>query len=458
MDAANRLRPLLDAVHDTAAEVRGKCPDYFADRPLRLDRDLLGRYGGVAGGTLARLIGDTYGLTVEPADGPEALTAVDRLVAERAAGGPGAAATPAAVPPEPEPEPELTAVPPEPELAAVLRSVAAAQQERDRLDRAAAERIAARRPERTGVMGGVLHYAAAGPRREDAPPVVLLNALGMGPALWYPLMGQLAEEHRVVTWAPRGTAPGSRPLRVRDHAADLEAVLVAEGATACHLVGWCTGPKVAMAFHRRRPDAVRSMVWLHGSFRRTDDTGGREPDTPYERNLEELCRAVAARPTMADTLRRIFDGGGGTDPAASTGAGSDTDPDTDPETDPHRFAEEVLARPARALDEELRRPFATGPALAAYARQLLDYWADDALAHAPQVRVPVLCVGAAYDRIASPERLAAAVERFPDARYRHLAGATHHSMHDRPREIAGLLTAFLRAVEPIGAPRTPAQL
>ncbi|MFE4016794.1 alpha/beta fold hydrolase [Streptomyces sp. NPDC059101] len=446
MDAATRLRPLMDAVHDTAAEVRAKSPDYFADRPLRLDRDLLARYGGPAGadGTLARLLGDAYGLTVEPVDGPEALTAVDRLLAERATGGSGASGASGA----------SATAPPEPELAAVLRSVAAAQQERDRLDRAAAERIAARPPERTGVMGGVLHYAAAGPRREGAPPVVLLNALGMGPVLWYPLMGQLAQEHRVVTWAPRGTAPGSRPLRVRDHAADLEAVLVAEGATACHLVGWCTGPKVAMAFHRRRPDAVRSMVWLHGSFRRTDDAGGREPDTSYERNLEELCRAVAARPAMADTLRRIFDGGGGADPGTSTG--TDAAPGT--EADPRRFAEEVLARPARALDEELRRPFATGPVLAAYARQLLDYWADDALAHAPQVRVPVLCVGAAYDRIASPERLAQAVDRFPDARYRQLTGATHHSMYDRPREIAGLLTGFLRAVEPTGTPRTPAQL
>ncbi|QNS09285.1 alpha/beta fold hydrolase [Streptomyces xanthii] len=421
---AGPLRSLFDAVHDTVTEVRARQDDYFVRRPLRLPARLLSAGGDeTVAASLARLLGDTYALTVEAVSDEAELTAVDRLAAARATrSGP----LPAPAPPSAR------------EAAALARL----QEERRAAVTREADRIGAAAPERVGVLGGVLPYLAAGPRTEDRPPVVLVNALGMGTALWHPLMAVLARTHRVLTWAPRGTAPDSRPLRLRDQADDLAAVLAAEGARECHLVGWCSGPKAALAFHRRRPGAVRSMVFLHGSFRHTGDAAGREPDTPYERNLEELCRAVTARPALAGRLRTLF-----------TGAPAPLPDDTPP----HQAAEEVLARPARALDTELLRPFADDAVLVAYARQLLDYWADDALAHAGDVDVPVLCVGAEFDRIASPERLALAAGRFPRARHELLPGATHHSMYDRPAEVAALLTEFFAAAEPrsivSGAPR-----
>lgn len=412
-DEVGPLRPLFDAVHDTVTEVRARRDDYFTRQPLRLPARLLA--AGDDGATpLARLLSDTYAITVEPVADDAGLTAVDRLAAGRATrGGP------------------LT--PAEPPSAQAAATLARRQDERRHALAREAGRIGAAAPERVGVLGGVLPYVAAGPRREGEPPVVLVNALGMGTALWHPLMAALAPTHRVLTWAPRGTAPDCRPMRLRDQADDLAAVLAAEGARECHLVGWCSGPKTALAFHHRRPGTARSMVFLHGSFRHTGDAAGREPDTPYERNLEELCRAVTARPSLAGRLRTLF-----------TGAPAPL-PDDAP---PHRIAEEVLARPARALDSELLRPFRDDAVLVAYARQLLDYWADDALAHAGDVDLPVLCVGAEFDRIASPERLALAAGRFPRARHELLAGAAHHSMHDRPVEMARLLTGFFATAGP----------
>jgi hypothetical protein len=47
-------------------------------------------------------------------------------------------------------------------------------------------------------------------------------------------------------------------MRLRDQADDLAAVLSAEGARDCHLVCWCSGPKTALEFHRRRPAAERA--------------------------------------------------------------------------------------------------------------------------------------------------------------------------------------------------------
>ncbi|MFI7011241.1 alpha/beta fold hydrolase [Streptomyces sp. NPDC050145] len=417
-DEQGPLRPLFDAVHDTVAEVRSRQDDYFARRPLRLPARLLAAGSDeAAAASLARLLGDTYALTVEPVTDEVELTAVDRLAATRAARATRSGPLPAAAPPSAQ------------EAAALARL----QNERRAAVAREADRIGAAAPERVGVLGGVLPYVAAGPRTEGEPPIVLVNALGMGTALWHPLMAVLAPTHRVLTWAPRGTAPGTRPMRLRDQADDLAAVLAAEGARDCHLVGWCSGPKTALAFHRRRPGTVRSMVFLHGSFRHTGDAAGREPDTPYERNLEELCRAVTSRPSLAGRLRTLFTGV----PAPL--------PDDAP---PHRAAEEVLARPARALDTELLRPFGDDAVLVAYARQLLDYWADDALADAGDVDVPVLCVGAEFDRIASPERLALAAGRFPRARHELLAGATHHSMYDRPAEVAAVLTDFFATAGP----------
>ncbi|MEU3838582.1 alpha/beta hydrolase [Streptomyces sp. NPDC028635] len=415
------LRPLLDAVHETACEVRARRPDYFEQRPLRLPADLLERHGA-GRDEVRRLVSEAYGLRLEPAADARDCTAVDRLAATRAARGPepGAGGSGGGT--------DSGGVPTAAGLAAVVRE----QDEARRSLEQQAARIARTEPRRVGVMGGVLPYVAAGTARDGEPPVVLVNALGMGTALWHPLMAALAPAHRVLTWAPRGTRAGTRPLRLRDQADDLAAVLAAEGVRECHLVGWCSGPKTAVEFHRRRPDAVRSMVFLHGSFRHTGDPAGREPDTPYERGLEELCRAVAARPALAARMRALFTG---------RRAGLPDD------LSAHRFAEEVLALPAPGLEEELLRPFADD-VLPAYARQLLDYWDHDALAHAGRVRVPVLCVTAEFDRIASPERLAQAAGRFPDARHERLPGATHYSMYDRPREVARLLGDFFSTARP----------
>jgi pimeloyl-ACP methyl ester carboxylesterase len=413
-DGAGRLRPLLDAVHDTATEVRARRPDYFGHRPLRLPAELLDRYDDDHD-RLARLLGDAYELTVEVVTDPADCTSVDRLVTARAQHAGAAADGTGAGAPRAD------------DLAAVVR----AQHERHLAAERDVARLGTATPLRVGVLGGVLPYEAAGHREEGEPPVVLVNALGMGTALWHPLMSALAPTRRVLTWAPRGTTAGTRPMRLRDQADDLAAVLSAEGARDCHLVCWCSGPKTALEFHRRRPAAVRSMVFLHGSLRHTGDAAGRNPDTPYERNLEELCRSVAGRPALAARLRSLF-----------TGRPADVAEDLDE----HRYADEVLALPARALDEELLRPFSADAVLVAYARQLLDYWSYDALAHAADVRVPVLCVSAEFDRIASPERLALATDRFPDARHERLAGATHYSMYDRPREVARLLEGFFATV------------
>src|SRR5439155_8305465 len=110
--------------------------------------------------------------------------------------------------------------------------------------------------ERRGVdLGGVrLGYAAAG---SGSPPLVVLNALGQGLGYWYPLMDRLVRPHRILIWETRADTATGTFCTLADHVEDVAAVLRQEDVAECHLLGWCTGAKVAIEFYRRFPAAVR---------------------------------------------------------------------------------------------------------------------------------------------------------------------------------------------------------
>ena len=77
------------------------------------------------------------------------------------------------------------------------------------------------------------------------PPLVLLNALGQGLEPWSRLLSQLSPR-RVLIWEMRGAGGPLHPCLLDQHADDLAAIRQHESAQACHLVGWCTGAKVAL--------------------------------------------------------------------------------------------------------------------------------------------------------------------------------------------------------------------
>ncbi len=276
---------------------------------------------------------------------------------------------------------------------------------------------------------GPLRYLAGG---SSGPTLVLLNALGQGVGFWSRLIERLGDSHRVLTWEPRGTDPDEPVLTMAEQVEDLRRVLAAEGVAQAHLVGWCTGPKVALEFARRYPRSVASLVFVAGSFKRLGQD--QELDTGYEKHLEHVCRIVQRQPRMASRVGKLLDGGGtSTEPAAS--------PDSAPVA-----IEEALAAVDPVLQPEVSRPFGRPDVLVRYADQLLDFWSYDALDAAREVRVPALFVGAELDRIASPARLRAAARCVPGARYAEIAGGTHYCLHDRPDLVTALVSDFVADV------------
>jgi 3-oxoadipate enol-lactonase len=97
----------------------------------------------------------------------------------------------------------------------------------------------------------------------DAPVVVLLHALVTTATLsWYPVMADLAQNYRVVTFDQRWHGRGirSRRFRLSDCADDIAAVLDELGVETCIPVGYSMGGAIAQLFWKQHPTRTSALV------------------------------------------------------------------------------------------------------------------------------------------------------------------------------------------------------
>jgi pimeloyl-ACP methyl ester carboxylesterase len=437
-------------------EISERLPDYFDREPLRclapagavLDlvpvddaSEALYRLNGTGSryhlraarpvpfADLCARISRSYDLKLLAVEEPAALNAVDRYLRDRLAD-----VLPAGQPPAPDGLDAWRAsgIDPAPvRLDDLLDSARTAENAAVAAQRARVARLPAplARPV-TGARGTRLTYYVGG---HGDPPLVILNALGQRVTCWLPLLDRLMPGRRVVVWEMRGVRADQPLLTFDEQLTDLEAVLADQGIDRCHLLGWCTGAKLALRYHQRHPGAVASIVVLNGTFKHT----GRPStlDSPYERNLETVCRTLDRRPELAGRMRRLFtEGGSGTadDGATTDGAPDDGDP-----------AVAAMRAKHPALRDEALRPFATEAGMVRYARQLVDMWSVDATAGADRVRIPLLFLGSEYDDVVAPAAVRAAAELFPTATHAEIPGASHYCMYDRSGTLGDLVERFL---------------
>jgi pimeloyl-ACP methyl ester carboxylesterase len=465
---------MIEALHDLKAELEERLPGFLGSRPLRCQAPvgaslglvrveqaaerllrvahspgtLSGRFNITAPerssfAQLCERAGAALGLHLVTTEDPRTLNAVDQALHARLGGFQAWLTAPGGPNPEaawgsPGPSPEQLRLEPEAQVAlfqAIRESLDAARAERRARAAALFSSLGARTVERGG---STLTYFAAGSR---GTPVVLLNALGQGLFYWSRLVDCLMQNHRVFIWEPRGLESGPQPFLIRDQVEDLEAVLRQEGIDACHLVGWCTAPKVAVEFYRRRPDAVTSMVFLNGSLRWSGSS--KEFETAYERNFEPLCSMLVRRPAMAATMLKSI--------RLST-AREDGDLSGLNESE---LATRVLSLMNRDLKPHTLGPFRSESVFVNYAHQVMDFWSHDVRASLGQVQVPVLLMSAEHDAVASPDTSRQMARLIPNARHVHVQGATHYCLYDRPEFVAEQLEAFFQSV---GLPREPLRL
>ncbi|HEX7288659.1 MAG TPA: alpha/beta fold hydrolase [Candidatus Angelobacter sp.] len=457
----NDIRQLLAALDDVTAEIQERLPEYFDFQSLRLlakpgasvnlmrvedaveimvclaqQQATLGEHYCVVSvkntplKTLGRLLGKLYGASLAVVAAPQQLNAIDRLLEQRFC-----AVDEVFVCPDPVGNQDLlrkAGVVCEPALLddKSLQNVLGVIRKKQANDRAERNRRAASpysslSPRSTERPGSKLDYFVAG---SDGPHVLILNALGQGLEFWGRLTGQLMHEYRVVLWETRGLESESETLQVKDHLEDIECILRQENITSCYVVGWCTGPQLAVEFYLRRPESILGMVFLNSVFK---FAGRPELETPYSTNLEKLCRLLDARPEMAPSVMRSLS----TPPA--------NDINLMDETDTNNTARQVLSLTNVDLRTHVLAPFRTVTTTLNYARQILDLLACPTLEKTARVEVPILIVGCEYDQVASAAKSREAAGLFPRCRHIELPGATHYSIYDRAGVVAAMLRRFL---------------
>lgn len=453
----------LAVLHQLKAEIREKSPDYFefqslrchgpADAKLNLIRaedaaDLLlrisnnnstlGRCYEIASPTdttfdaLCERIGEAYSVGLLAADEDTPLNVVDRLLEARLCGfreyltigrSPDCKESYLAAGID-----LLSIAFGEEEQITLFKAIREHQdaQRQERLQRAAALPLALQRKTITR-RGSDLTYFVGG---SHGSTVVFLNALGQEMHYWLRLMERMMRKHRIIYWHPRGTMePPSFGLE--DQVLDLDAVLQNEQVDICHLVGWCTGPKVAMKFYLHRPAAVLSMVLLNMTvkcFGSPEDLA-----TIYEHNFEPLCQILKDRPMMAASVMKSLQS-----------SMVESDAQSLAEMEPDALALSVLSSINLDLTTHVLAPFRSETSMLNYAHQTLDFWSHDIRDKATQINVPVLLIGSEYDKIASPNTLRSVSPLFPRAHSLQIQGASHYCLYENPDLIADLIEGFFQ--------------
>lgn len=446
----------LDIVHELKYEIHARAPEYFDFHSLRcwmppgamvnfihLDKlvdvmistaenqTVAGRFS-LAGpqsmefADLCDQVGAAYDLSVLVVDDRKSLNAIDLLMDRRLEWlrrfmlsfyePPGGT--------EIQASPDLAVS--EEEMEAVLREVREAQEaEAAAQSRRLEDLQASLQRRRIDVKGTELAYFTGG---SDGAPIVIINAFGQGLRYWHRLIEKLMPRRRVIVWELRGLE-GPSPMEIPDHADDLCEILRNENVDRCHLLAWCTGPKIAIEFYHRFPDVVSSMVFLNSSFRSMGYPD--EMSTAYELGLERLCQVLAVNPELGASMVESLQEGmvNGAPDASAEGAGQEQ-------------AVEVLSRMNLDLTPYVRAPFRDTVTAVKYARQLLDFFTRDVRGRAREIRVPVLLVASELDKIASPVMSVAAIEMFPRSRCVRIHGGTHQCLYDRPDLICGLVEDF----------------
>jgi pimeloyl-ACP methyl ester carboxylesterase len=273
--------------------------------------------------------------------------------------------------------------------------------------------------------GSDLTYYVAGAQGEY---IVLINALGQPLDYWYRLIDVLMQRYRIIIWETRGLTSDSESLRLSDQVDDLEAIVKQEKIQSCHLVAWCNGPQTAIEFYLRQPNPILDMVFLSCGFGIADHP---ELETPYNRNIEALCRAMIANPAITSSIQRSL-----SVPLANEASQGDEDAKA--------WAVQVLSLPNVHLRNFVLAPFRTETSTFKYAQQIVDLASYRTLDHSARVQVPILLISCEYDQVAAAAKSAVVSRMFPSSRHVELPGTTHYSFYDRPEQVAGMIESFFK--------------
>ncbi len=249
----------------------------------------------------------------------------------------------------------------------------------------------------------------------SGPPLVLLHGIGSRRAVWDPVVGTLAREHRVIALDIPGfgdSPPDGGEPTPAGFAARLERWFAEQGLERPHVAGNSMGGAIALELARRGNIASATAISPVGFWSPRERT--------YARNSLKASRALA---------RRIH----GTVPAITSSAAGRT----------ALFAQ-IYGRPWRMSPAEAVATidaFLAAPSFDAAMAALADYTfrgADDARS------IPVTVAWGTRDALLIARQARRAQRMMPWARHVALPGCGHVPFHDDPEGIAAVMLAASR--------------
>ncbi len=270
--------------------------------------------------------------------------------------------------------------------------------------------------------------ARNGDHEAQAPPAAILSdGILCDGFIWKYLWQDLAPLVPLVHWHYRGhgrSAPPADPDRIdiAAHAQDLGSVRMHAGDPPCVLFGHSMGCQVALEAYRQRPEKVRALVLLCGSFGNVTSTFQGTPllELVLPKLVEladkapDVVRAVWSRLPAQLSLKLALKAG---------------------EIDPERVhPEDILPYLSHMTHVDF-------PMFLRMLRAAGEHTAGDIL---PHVDVPVLVVAGERDSF-TPSFLATAMaETLPKGELLVVPGGTHVAPIEQPELVDARILSFLR--------------
>jgi len=264
---------------------------------------------------------------------------------------------------------------------------------------------------------------SAGPRELTA---LFCDGIACDGFIWKYLWDDLFERTSVAHFHYRGHGRSSAPanpdrIDVAAHAADADSVRRALGDPEVILVGHSFGTQVALEAYRLRPDRVRALIFVCGSFGRVTYTF---------KNTDMLASVLPDMMGFVDRYPRI-----------GRALWSNVPPSV-----AIRMAEltgDIDVSRVKVEDVEPYFQHVTRLDFAMFLRMLRaagEHSAEDLL---PSIAVPVLVVAADKDSFTPPDVSRAMAEAIPGAELALLPGGSHLLPLERHEELAKVVGDFL---------------
>ncbi len=265
-------------------------------------------------------------------------------------------------------------------------------------------------------------YDVFGP--DTGEPVVLVCGLSQPALAWhFATVPALTEAgYRVVTFDNRGVAPSSAPpapYSVDEMVDDTVGLLDHIGLEAVHIVGYSMGGWIAETLAYRRPERVRSAVFI-GSC--NVGTSWEKAITTVERDMARLDNELPLWFNAVETMRYLPNHELQQDDVVDQWL--EMIGDLEPWPNPGRLGQYEAAL-AWSLDvERIRR------------------W--------PELARPCLVLSFEHDVDSPPARARQAADAIPGARFVELAGASHLGVFTHGDAVARTILSFLAESPPAG--------